>query len=174
MSTIDLEDAPDWFARVSRDVQAAALTGLYLAGLRGAQRIVTHIIPSRSPAPVDRGVYRAGWGPSSVTRQGAAVFLQNREAVAPFIEFGVRPENVKIGRRMIAALSEWALRKGMTDDPKEATSIAWAIAKKAQREGFFNRDGKKGLGILKELVESQEFRQIIADEIGRAIANAVR
>src|SRR5690606_17821325 len=98
MPTIPLEEAGDYFARLPPRIAKAAHQGLVLAALRGVQVIVTQIIPARTPAPVDRGIYRAGW---RVDIRGQQVFIENIEVHAAFIEYGVRPENVKIGAAMI-------------------------------------------------------------------------
>lgn len=171
--TIDLREAPGWFDNLAVELQKAALEGLYLAGLKGARYIVTNIIPSRTPQPVDRGTYRAGWGPASVSRVGNSVVMQNREVVAAFIEYGVRGQNVKIGRKLISALREWVLRKGIAQDEKEATGIAWAIARKAQERGFFNRDGKQGLQILGELIDGGHIQRFMGEEVSAAIKRSV-
>jgi hypothetical protein len=173
LTVVDLEEAPSWIDRLSPRIQKAALDGLYLAGLRGVGVIVSSIIPSRSPQPVDRGIYRAGWGAASVRRVGnKSVELTNSEPHAVFIEEGVRAQNVKIGRKMIQALSEWALRKGIAENQKEAVSIAWGIARNMKRRGIFNRNGKDGLGILKELITSGRMKRIIDEELKEAIWRA--
>ena len=86
--------------------------GLLSAGLRLQKTIQTKIIPARSPKPVDRGVFKAGW---RVYREGSgdsfAVVIENPVQHAAFIEYGVRAANIKPGRRMIAAIAEWVLRK---------------------------------------------------------------
>lgn len=172
MSVVDLEDAPAWFDRLSPRIQKAALEGLQLAGIRGVGYIATTIIPSRNPKPVDRGFYRAGWGAASVKRVGNAVYISNSEPHAVFIEDGVRAENVKIGRKMIAALAEWARRKGIAKNEKQAVSIAWGIAKNMQKRGIFNRSGKQGLGILRELIESGKLAKFVDEELKEAIWRA--
>ncbi len=143
----------------------AAYQGLVAAGARGLQVLVVEIIPKRSPQPVDRGVFRAGWK----LRVGTDyVDIYNDELHALFIEEGVRASNVKIGQRMIAALAEWALRKGIANNPKEALGAAWGIAKAMAKKGIFNRDGKSGLGVLRELVE-WHLDNIIETEVLRAL-----
>lgn len=152
MSTtvIDLKDAAAFFGNEwPKKFRTAALRGLLSAAMRGVQVIQTTIIPSRNPSPVDRGAYRAGWrfGPLD---NGAELWDDN--PAAPFIEDGVRASNVKPGRAMLTALAEWALRKGLASDPKEAKSIAFAISRNMMKRGIFNRGGA-GLGILREFVE---------------------
>ncbi len=162
---IPLSKAAAQFEGLKAEMKAAAYKGLVAAGARGLQVLVVEIIPKRSPQPVDRGVFRAGWklriGPDYVE-------IYNDEPTAALIEEGVRGDNVKTGARMIAALAEWALRKGLASDSKEAISVAWAVAKSMQKKGIFNRDGKSGLGILRELVE-WHLDNIIEQEVLRAL-----
>lgn len=97
-----------WIGRIK--IAGAAIRGLRSAGLRGVAEIVTFIIPARSPQPVDRGLFRAGWK-SLPTNDGCTI--ENMEPHAIFIEHGVK--NIRVGRKMIDALAEWAVRKGITD-----------------------------------------------------------
>lgn len=163
---IDLSEAAAYFEYMSENVVRAARRGLVSAAMRGVQDIVTRIIPSRSPQPVDRGVYRAGW---HYTVDGDNVWIENDEAYAPLIEYGVRPENVKVGAAMINALAEWGLRKGIVSTDEEAIGFAWAVAGKMKREGIFNRHGKRGLGILNELM-NKRIRKFMKEEIRREVA----
>ena len=141
--------------------RAAALRGLQSAAMRGVQVIQTEIIPSRVPQPVDRSLYRGGWR-FSFEPDGALIF--NNEPHAPEVEFGVRAANVKIGKAMIQALAEWAVRKGLASAGKEAVSAAWAIAKTMQRRGIFGQ----GLGILRELVRDR-VHGIVTEEVVREL-----
>lgn len=167
---IDLAMAGQYFGRMRREIAMAASNGLLLAGHRAVQKIVAEIIPSRSPQPVDRGTYKAGWKAERVT--SLVVLISNPEPHAAFIEYGVRAENVKIGTAMIQALAEWALRKGIASDEKESIGVAWAIAKAATRQGLFTRQTGKGLGILKELKE-QFLEKIVQEEVSRAVQKAI-
>ncbi len=162
---VPLSQAAARFEGLAQEMRDAAYQGLVAAGARGLQVLVVEIIPKRSPQPVDRGVFRAGWkmrvGPDYVD-------IYNDELHALFIEEGVRAVNVKPGRRMVEALAEWALRKGIASNPKEALTAAWAIAKAMAKKGIFNRDGKSGLGVLRELVE-WHLDAIIEQEVLRAL-----
>lgn len=171
MTVVKLDQASKYFARMGSKILAGARVGLVKAGERGLQKIVVEIIPSRSPQPVDRGTYKVGWKTEQVTRDTVAIL--NPEAHAPFIEDGVRPENVKIGTALIEALSEWAMRKGIAEDEDEAIGVAWAIAKTMQKEGIFNRYGQQGLGILRELNE-EHITKILNEEISNEVRKAVR
>lgn len=142
----------------------AAVLGLQSAAARGVQDIITRIIPSRTPQPVDRGIYRAGWR-FYPAPDGAVIECFEPHAV--FIEDGVRPENVKIGRAMIRALTEWITRKGIVS-ADEAEGVAWAIAKAMKKRGAF---GKKGMGILRELVEKY-LPGYVEEEVARELERA--
>lgn len=172
MSTtvIDLKDAAKYFGHEwPTKFRSAAIRGLLSAAMRGVQVIQTSIIPSRNPSPEDRGTYKAGWHFGPIVN-GAE--LWDDSPAAAFIEDGVRAANVKPGRAMLTALAEWALRKGLVSDPKEAKSAAFAIARNMQKRGIFNR-GSTGLGILREFVEKyaetyskEEIEREIARELG--------
>lgn len=161
-TVIDLKDAARFFQVKTEQARKAAKRGLLSAALRSVQVIVSEIIPSRVPQPVDRGAFLAGWR-AVETPDGAEIF--NSAYHAPFIEEGVRGSNVKPGRAMIQALAAWAQRKGMAKDPVEARSMAFAMSKTMQRLGIFNR-GSKGLGILRELNE-RRLNTIVREEVER-------
>lgn len=161
-ATIDLENAEAWVRGVDKQTRSAVILGLQSAALRGVQTIVAEIIPSRSPRPFDRGIYQMGWRAKS---RDDGADIENLEPHAVFIEYGVRAGNVKIGKRMIDALTEWVNRKGIGEKGKGA-SVAWAIAKSMQKRGIF---GPKGMGILKEYVDKHLKRQV-DEEIARELA----
>ena len=171
MTAIDLSDAEKHFETLGEKLHDAAVRGLQSAALRGQQEILTRIIPSRSPQPVDRGIYRAGW---RVILTPLGAILENAEPVAVFIEYGVRGSNVKLGRAMIDALAEWVTRKGIASSA-EALSAAWGIAKNMQRRGIFNYYGGAsnvgGMRILGELL--LRLPQIAQEEVLREIGKAV-
>lgn len=105
--------------KLAEAVQKASQKAMDRAVLSTAQRVVQHIqvviIPGQPRQPVDRGVYKAAWRAKAV-KGGAIVY--NSSPQAPLIEYGVRATNVKIGRKMIKALAEWARRKGLVKTPK--------------------------------------------------------
>ena len=169
MPSIRLEDMPGYVERLGKAMREAAMRGLVLAGQRGVQTIVTQIIPSRSPQPVDRGVYRAGW--KSIQETDSIVSISNAEPHAVFIEYGVRAENVKPGAAMVKALTEWVIRKGFARDQAKATGIAWAIINKMKKRGIFNNRGGAGLRVLEEL-NQRHINNIIQEEVSREIAAA--
>lgn len=158
---ITLEQAAQRTEELGKRWRKAAILGLQSAAARGVQDIITRIIPSRTPQPVDRGIYRAGWR-FYPAPDGAVIECFEPHAV--FIEDGVRAGNVKIGRAMIRALAEWVVRKGIVG-ADEAESAAWAIAKAMKRRGIF---GKQGMGVLRELVD-QYLPNYIDEEVAREI-----
>lgn len=160
---ITLKEAGVEFEEMGRRMKTAALKGLFSAALRGVQVVITEIIPSRVPQPVDRGIYRAGWKAMKLGGKNPGAVIYNSEPHATLIEYGVRASNVKIGRAMIAALAEWAKRKGF-QDPESA---AWGIAKKMQERGIF---GQTGLGVLALL--NARLPAIVREEVTREIEAA--
>jgi hypothetical protein len=166
-AVIDLSQAPAWFAALGeKKLRPAALIGLYGAALRSVQAIQTVIVPSLTPQPVDRGLFRAGWH-AFKTFDGAVV--ENIQPHAAFIEWGVRGGAVKIGPAMIRALTEWVERKRLASG-KDAISAAWAIARSMQARGIFR--GGQGFRILETLREwylSRFVEEEIAREIERVL-----
>lgn len=160
---MELKDAAARYRRLAGELREAALRGVRAAAARGVQAIVSEIVPSRSPQPVDRGLYRAGWK-WEPTPDGADVY--NSEPHSAFIEHGVRGSNVRIGRTMIAALAGWVLRKRLAT-PTKATSRAWAIARSMQRRGIFR--GGQGFGIMAEF-RTRLARRFVAEEVREEIA----
>ncbi len=155
------------------ELRAAAVRGLRWAALRGKNHLITNLIPAQQPPPVDKGLYRAAW---NVQELPDGALLHNDELHALFVEYGVRAEHVKIGRAMIEALTEWALRKGIAPDAKAAVGIAWAVAQQAKRRGIFNRPGgppKGGLGILDQLV-THHLPWFVRTEVTREIEKAMK
>lgn len=145
----------------------AAIKGLYSAAMRGVQCIVTKIIPSRTPEPTDRAVYKSGW---RATPESWGARVINLTPYANIIEGGVRAENVKIGTAMIRALASWAERKGLVDKG-DGMSVAWAIAKSMQKKGIFNRGGFPGLQILATLFNTPEnMPTFVREEVAREVA----
>lgn len=161
---ITLKQAAQKTEELGEKWRKAAIIGLQSAAARGVQDIITRIIPSRTPEPVDRGVYRAGWRfyPSP---DGAVI--ENFEPHAVLIEDGVRAANVKIGKAMINALAEWVSRKGIASG-EDAVSVAWAIAKAMKKRGIF---GKQGMGILRELVD-RYLPGYVEEEVARELEKA--
>ncbi len=166
----------DW---LKEGMHGAVRGGLTSAAMRTLSHVTTVLIPMQDPQPVDTGAYRAGWR-VDVTAEGAD--LVNTLPYATIIEDGARPENVKIGRAMIAALKAWVLRKGFfgldssskkkADSDGQAESMAWAIAVAMKKRGIFNRMGKKGLGIARA---ARDFAiSVIPEEVEREVRRRMR
>lgn len=162
MPVIDLSDTDAYFRTLSVRLHNAGKRGLLAAANRAKNLIVTRIIPARSPQPVDRGIFKAGWQ-AVPTVYGADLY--NAETHAAFIEFGVRADKIKIGAAMLAALAEWAERKGMVAKGK-GIGVAWAIAMRMKKRGIFN--GGTGFNILGEVVDKY-LPAIIKEEVAREI-----
>lgn len=155
-------------------LRKAAGLALYSAAIRGVGVIQTQIIPSIVPKPVDRGLYRAGWRAVPILGVGgdvAGAEIFNVEPHAPWIEGGVRASNVKVGRAMIDALTEWVKRKGLAGRGKRykgdaaARGIAFAIALKMKKQGIFR--GGQGMHVLGTLMKGR-MPSIVQAEIARA------
>jgi hypothetical protein len=157
---------------VSEKVRAGVKRGILSAAVRAVGVIQNELIPAASPQPVDTDAYRGGWRVEETDR-GADIV--NDLPYASVIEYGARPENIKIGRAMIKALAEWAKRKGFVPDgvPKggdpgsEYESIAWAIAVSMKKKGIFVRDGVSGLRIAEKAVK--RVRDFLQEEVNREL-----
>lgn len=163
----------------------SGLTGaMRRAMIRTAQRMLqdinTQLIPGEPHPPVDRGIYRAGW---RVEEVAGVVYLVNTVKHALFIEKGVRAANVKIGRKMIDALADWAKRKGIANAQAAKTKkssasflsvsanpyrkAAWAIAKSMAKKGIFNSSSREGMRIGERAV--LKFRDYFPREFNAAL-----
>lgn len=173
--SITIFEAPKWVQNLSDDMREAALRGVQSAALRLLQHVQVTVIPATKDErtgmgpPVDRGAYRASWRKRNVSN-GAVV--ESTLPYASIIEFGARPENVKIGREMIDALTEWVIRKGLAGKSdssvefrSQARNIAWAIAVSMKKAGIFS--GGKGLRVLERA--SVEVPRFIKEEVTREI-----
>lgn len=168
-TTIKLSEAGGHFEKLAKEMPEAAKRGLVAAGFR----LVQHL--QLQELPLDRGRYRADWRCTPISN-GAEVTNLSDQAL--FIEESVRAENVKIGRAMISALSEWARRKGLAprrgggkgpSDPYR--SMAWAIASRMKLRGIFNPPA--GLHPLKTatLLEGPRYvREEVERELKRGVA----
>jgi hypothetical protein len=178
VTTIDLKDAGAYFGELAGKRRDLAVAGCRRAAVHCLQTIQVVIIPSRTPQPVDRGIYRAGWKVESLP-DGAAFY--NDSPAAALIEKGVRATNIKIGRKLLNALAAWVLRKGLvkrksndyqgTSAANEAMSMAWAIAKKAASgKGFHNHFAGGGQQIMSScnLLYTEEY---VREEVTRALGS---
>ncbi len=134
---VDIAQHPDLMKYIQLGLKKTIGIALVSSAQRIVQLINVEIIPSFDHPPVDRGTYRAGW---RVEAKPNVVHIVNTVKHSPFIEFGVRASNVKPGRAMVGALTQWVRRKGIgggvskTGKPTkpsldQAASTAWAIAK---------------------------------------------
>lgn len=160
--TIALKDAPGWVGSVGGAFKAAARRGAMSAAIRGVGIIITEIIPKQKPMPVDRGIYRAAWR-AQPSPNGASII--NDSPHAQFIENGVPAGNVKPGRAMIAALAEWAKRKGLVSGGESPTAVAFAIARSMQKRGIF----ANGTGFKIMAQAEPRLAKILAEEVREAI-----
>lgn len=181
MPTISLDKADAWLAERAKLYRTAALKGVLSAGLRTVNYILTSIIPQTKPEPVARGVYRSGWRAVKIKN---GVSVQNSLPHAMLIEYGVKAANVKVGMKMIDALTEWVRMKGIGGrlathgkrlylikaNHDEARSIAWAIAMNMKKKGIFN--GGKGLNILGRAMKMAP--TFLVQEVSREIAREIK
>jgi hypothetical protein len=178
---VDLKNTPSLLDRIGKDVAGAGMRACFSTALRLVGVIVNELIPAEHPAPVDTRAYAAAWEASRVP-DGAVV--SNSMPYAGVIEGGARAENIKIGRKMISALTEWVRRKGIVSKKRDVpvgnrklkskaeygsdvTSAAWAIATAMKKRGIFNRNGSKGLGIAEKATKRAP--DIFKEELAREL-----
>jgi hypothetical protein len=181
MAVYRLDQGAQLAKSVGERVRAAADRGLLSAVTRLQEVIVTEIIPAEDPPPINTRAYATAWTDHPVKIAGGYM-IKNSMPYAVIIDKGARAENIKVGRAMIDALTEWALMKGLAGRPRgqvqraKATSvaagIAWAIARSMQKKGIFNRGGEKGLRIAEKAAKLAP--EIIREEVQREIAREFR
>lgn len=153
-------------------IEKVAGRALQSTGLRIVQKITAVVIPGEPRPPIDRRVYAAGW---RARKLPDGTMVENTVPYAGIVEDGARAGHVKIGRRMIDALAEWVLRKGMAGKAgrgeqakaerlAEARRIAWAVAMAMKKNGIF---GGKGLKILNKGLK--DLGSTFKDELRREI-----
>lgn len=132
MPTFDINNLAPFERWLKKELTNSIRRGTMSAAFKGLQIITTKLIPKAMPhPPVDKGLYRAGWHVNTSSNTGP-VEIVNNVPHAIFIEYGVRAANVKIGKKMIQALAEWAKRhprksapsKGGATSPKVSTPKA--------------------------------------------------
>lgn len=114
MPTLTIKQAANYFGKngpLAVKMREGAAKGLLSAALRAKQQIVTREIPAKTPPPIDRRVYAAGWAVEKLPK-GAAIY--NPVLYAAAIEDGVPAGNVVLSTKMQIALAEWAQRKGLS------------------------------------------------------------
>jgi len=120
--------------KIAREMASKITDAFRRAGIgtitRAAQVMVTDLIPQNMPRqPVDRGIYKAGWR-IDTTKMPKEASLVNTVPYAPIIEYGARAENIKVGKRMLDALEEWVIRKGIGGHGKQ--KVAGKSSKKSK------------------------------------------
>lgn len=174
MQSFDISQRAELAKVVAAEVQKKARLGAYSAALRLLGHIKAVVIPATpsevtgAHPPVDRGLYRAAW---ATTRTDGGGDVYNPLPYAPIIEWGARAANIKIGKVMIDALTEWVLRKGLVsgkskDAASEARGVAFAIANAMRKRGIF--DGGKGLRVMERAMKKAP--QFVREEIARELA----
>lgn len=183
----DISEAEEVARHLGFSIDKAAKRAVLSLALRIVQHITTYIIPRENPQPVDRGAFRAGW---RAKRDPDGATVKNTLPYASVIEYGARPENIKIGKAMIDALTEWVLRKGigLTRNPPsrpltkkqmrfahewQARKVAWAIAMGMMKKGIFNRDDERGgLRVLEKALKIS--KHAFAEELRRELEREYR
>lgn len=128
--------------------ESAVKNALYGTAMAIVSKILNEIIPAEPRQPVDIGTYRAGWKFKKIPN-GAMVYNSVPHAI--IIERGVRASNVKPGRAMHQAITQWLIFKKICD-LDEAPSMAWAVMMNMKKKGIFNEG--KGLRILEKAMKS--------------------
>lgn len=173
-TVLKLEDVPQWIdTTLRRALIDGAKKGLYAAALKAVSEIQTSIIPAIQPEPTNRGTYRAAWR-AEPDSDGA--YYENTSPHAAMLEHGVRPTNVKIGNKLIDALTEWVNMKGIAGG-RNPRRVAWAIAISmastytsggVQRAGGGKGIFGSGLGVMKKANDTV-LPRAIAEEVAAEI-----
>lgn len=176
MTTYSLREAAKIQGDMSKQVRQAGMRALQSAAYRVVER-VHGLIAAENPTPVDRGISRAGWRVVKVENGYAVV---NDVPHTAFMEHGVPGASVKISRKMIDALTEWVLRKGIVggaaggrkrsatkSQRKAARDAAWAIAVSLKKSGIFKQGA--GLKILERALKGID--RVIQGEFEREMAS---
>lgn len=127
--------------------ESAVQNALYGTAMAIVSKILNEIIPAEPRQPVDVGTYRAGWKFKKIPK-GAMVYNSVPHAI--LIEKGVRAANVKPGRAMREAITQWLIFKKITS-MEDAPKVAWAVMMAMKKRGIFNEG--KGLRILEKAMK---------------------
>jgi hypothetical protein len=139
MKYFPLSQHGGWAKWAGTLTRKAAERGLLSAAARTVNYIQTVAIPAAQPRPpVDRGRYKGGWRIVKLTGNGGLIgaLVTNAVPYAGAIEDGVPAANVKPGKAMIDALSEWIRRKRIGQSVQRVvktrtTKVSGAAVKKA-------------------------------------------
>lgn len=125
MLRLRIPQAEASFQKMALDVKRASQKGLDAAAVRLQKEIVREI---RRQKLVDRAALIGSVRVEPDLRLARRVVVDVPYAYA--LNYGARPFMPPI-----APLRRWALRKGIAKNQREATAIAWGIAKKYQLRG---------------------------------------
>lgn len=173
--TKDMDRFEDW---IVGELGGATQKGMYSAGLRLLQTIQVTLIPKAMPhPPVDRGIYRAGCAIDGdpgygETHDPTPVTVYNPTPQAPIIEWGARAENIKIGKKMIDALSEWVVRKGIGGETKKSVEGPAKPSVPKASKSEFEKAFKRLLKALADFIKRQK-TETHTNEKGEKVAAAV-
>lgn len=183
MPSFSIDNLAEFDKWLTGGFKKAIQMGTESAALRTVELIQNELIPrAKGGQPVDTSHYRQAWHVEPV---GDDWHVVNNMPYASVIEYGAKAGNIKVGRAMISALTEWVGRKtGLSGN--DARSRAWSIAismastvtirgKTFQGggKGIFNRTkGKGGLRIAEKAKE--RFQKFAVIEIKRALNRALR
>jgi hypothetical protein len=178
MPSFDISESAKVAAWTKEGLDKAVRRGLISTGYRVVQEITTNFIPNSNPPPVLDGIFRAGW---HVDETSDPIAVVNNVPYAVIIDKGARAENIKIGRNMIEALTEWVIKKGFVgrraragstaraEQDTNARNTAWAIAVSMKKKGIFD----KGNG-LRISEKAQAFAaKIVNEEVAREINKGI-
>lgn len=123
---LDLDEVSSWLDKRlgPSATKEVVKKGLYSAALKMVQVVQTKVIPQIHPTPVARGVYRAGWKAWRLPK-GAA--FGNTVPWAGAVEHGLRGKDIKVGRAMLASLTDWVRLKGISTTNARRTAFAIAV-----------------------------------------------
>ena len=177
MKSFDAGD-PDFATFLEAGLEKAVKRACLSAAVKTVQKIVVEIIPAFPRPPVDVRAYAAAFR-AVPTNDGAEII--NTAPHAAIIEWGVRPENIKIGKAMIDALEKWCMRHGFSDEG-DSRSVAFAIAhsmkygnkkKGTPATGIFyspEQGAEPGGGLRVMEKAAKRVPMILAEEIAAEIA----
>jgi len=141
---VDIRDLHKYLARDIKKATKAIEEGQAAAAQRGRTVLVRK-------TPVDTGQMKGAW-------KAGKDYIHNDAPHAGIVEKGARPH--KVSRAGIESLTEWARRQlGLPDD--QAKSVAWAVAKKLEKEG------QKGTFFVEEL--TPKIAKMLQQEVERRL-----
>ena len=163
---IDMRQYVESTRRMSKEILDAAMDGAYSAAFRSVDVMHrrTREAPPANPAgkgsggAVNTGAFLQAWK-AERTAEGARSF--NNKPYAPVVEHGRRAPKKPPPKEAIVRWIQRRLRK----TESEARSLAFVIARAIGKRGLKGRKIAEGA--------EQEIREIAAEEIGRAVKEAL-